>query len=345
MMKNRSNYRLVMYVNVFVILFQMHFVPLKGVNYATGPDPAEGPSELKYKRYTEGSEHPFMDGRSLKLEVMASNLSGVSGLVIEPDSGGVYLSDTGGGIVYYFDQADGLTAYINREITESSGKRLINVENPTGLEIDNSGKLIVCDQGAIGVRRRESKFRWKELAVSSEKHRLSGPTDIILASDGSYYFSDSRLFKENFENCGVYRRAKNGRVSLLYDGLTNPAGMAFSEKESHLFIANADPKNSAVFRFDVGKAGKLTNPVEWPMLYNGENYWKSKIPSVVRNIGGDCLVVAHDEILSFFHMDGKMLGSISMPEKIGSVALDGAKEYLWVGGKSKLFRITAEDLE
>ena len=335
-----------MCVSMIAVLLQVGQQPLRAANESKPNSQKNEGFKLEIKRVTQGSEHSFMDGRPLELEILASDFNGIGGLKLMPENEGLYLSDTGNGIVYKYEDGRGLETYLSREKQEASGKVMIQVQSPTGLELDKSGKLIVCDQGMVGVRRRESKFRWKNLAVPGEKLSLSGPADILRARDGSYFFSDSRLVvSDKPQSSGIYRRANNGRVSLLYDGLTNPVGMAFSENEDSLFVANADSENPAVFRFEVGKAGKLTNPVEWPALEGLESFWESKTPSVIRYAGQDCLVVSYDHSISFFHIDGKELGTITMPEKVGSIAMDDTKQYLWVGGKSKLFRISVASAE
>ncbi|MEX1122547.1 MAG: SMP-30/gluconolactonase/LRE family protein, partial [Balneolales bacterium] len=58
---------------------------------------------------------------------------------------------------------------------------------------------------------------------------------------------------------GVYRVNTDGDVILLTDELSRPNGLAFSQDEKTLYVANSDPDRAIWMAYDVADDGSITN--------------------------------------------------------------------------------------
>lgn len=297
--------------------------------------------DIKVNRLTQGDEHPLMDGRGIVIETLEGGFSGVGGMKWDSGKKRLYLSDTDGHRVVMVDDfsSGAFERFIGGPEGEEDkyGKMLLHVVRPSGLELDRHGKLIVCDLERAGIWRRESRYRWKMLASEFRDTPLGGPVDICLAPDGDYYFTDNP--SEDGQNgvSGVFRRSKNGRISLLNDGLTRPAGIAINDGGTFLLVANADPEHAAVFRFEFENNNRLGDPVPWPATAGVESHWDHP-PTAITNIGNDCFAVSSGTKVSFFGKEGIALGTVELPEVIHALEYAPEAETLYFGGEKHLFR-------
>jgi gluconolactonase len=113
--------------------------------------------------------------------------------------------------------------------------------------------------------RPEAKFT--TLADKFEGARFNSPNDLVFKSNGDLYFTDPAYGmekqwddpKREMSYAGVFRRGKDGKVTLLTKDMTRPNGLAFSPDEKLLYVAQSDDK-AAIWRvFDVKPDGTLGN--------------------------------------------------------------------------------------
>ncbi|MFC2016917.1 SMP-30/gluconolactonase/LRE family protein, partial [Chloroflexota bacterium] len=134
---------------------------------------------------------------------------------------------------------------------------------PTGMTLDRSGRLIVCETTTQRVTRTEIDGSLSVLAERHQGRRLHSPNDVVTRSDGSVYFTDPPWGLANFAAWkelpfnGVYRFAPDGEVVLLVDDFEWPNGLAFSPDETVLYVD--DSKRNHIRAFDVNPDGSLSN--------------------------------------------------------------------------------------
>lgn len=131
-----------------------------------------------------------------------------------------------------------------------------------GLAFDTQGRLLACEIFMGRVTRTEPDGRVTVLADSINGNRFNYPNDLVVATDGSIYFTDSYF---NWPKPrpqplnGVYRIAPDGTVSLLAN-FDQPNGIALSRDETTLFVTNDNPSGlGEIWAFDRQKDGKLAN--------------------------------------------------------------------------------------
>ncbi|MCD8534864.1 MAG: SMP-30/gluconolactonase/LRE family protein [Verrucomicrobia bacterium] len=298
--------------------------------------------DIRVERLDTSVSHPLMSASTVMMELIAEGFIGIGGLKWDTDKQRLFASDTGAGHIFVLEQGNKLSPFITgpEPVADSTGKVMIRVMHPTGLELDSSGRLIVCDQGDVGIRRRESRYKWKNLAMEFDGQPLGGPMDILLDGNGVYYFTDGRSASESSGALpALYRRAKNGRISKIYDGLTAPAGLAMSEDSQSLFVTNSDPSNPGVYKFERDEKSGVGDPISWPAPQGIETIWSSA-PTAISQVGERSLAVAHGQSISLITEDGLVMAHLHLSETIGSLEFVPESNSLFVGGKTSLWRLT-----
>jgi gluconolactonase len=117
-----------------------------------------------------------------------------------------------------------------------------NTHQANDLTRDLQGRLLACEHETRRVTRREHDGSITVIANSFQGRRLNRPNDVIVKSDGSIYFTDpwsSPLVPEQWDLpfCGVYRLTPDlGAITLLFDDMISPNGLAFSPDERVIYI-------------------------------------------------------------------------------------------------------------
>lgn len=147
-----------------------------------------------------------------------------------------------------------------------------------GLTIDQKGRLIACEHGdrRVTAMPLDGSGGKRTLADNYNGKRFCSPNDVVVHSNGSYYFTDPPYGMQKGENdpnretegYGVYRIApeqsgggvafRSGAVSLVVGGLTRPNGIALSPDEKTLYVAQSDPKNPVVMAYPLQADGSVT---------------------------------------------------------------------------------------
>jgi gluconolactonase len=152
----------------------------------------------------------------------------------------------------------------NRRMKYTPGQGASVFLEPTnranGLTRDMSGRLVACEHETRRVTRRELDNSLTVIASSFQGRRLNRPNDVVVKSDGCYYFTDpgSFLVPEQWDLTfsGVFRvTADLGTMSLLVDDFITPNGLAFTPDEKVLYIN--DSRRGHIRAFDMLPNGML----------------------------------------------------------------------------------------
>src|SRR5262245_58075171 len=128
----------------------------------------------------------------------------------------------------------------NRRMKYMPGKGVTLDKEPTnranGLTRDLRGRLVACEHDSRRVTRIEQDGSLAVIANSFQGRRLNRPNDVVVKSDGSYYFTDpaASILPEQWDLnfSGVYRVTPDlGSMNLLFNHFYNPNGLAFSPDE------------------------------------------------------------------------------------------------------------------
>ena len=228
-----------------------------------------------------------------------------------------------------------------------------------GMTLDSRGRLTVAGHAQRDVWRLESldpKAQVTILADTYQGKRLNSPNDLVYRSDGSLYFTDPpyglRTQKENDPDkqlrfSGVYRipgalDQKPGApparawLELLVKDLPRPNGIAFSPDEKYLYVNNSEPKKLWM-RYRVKADGTLTDA---KVFFDASSDTRVGAPDGMKVDQQGNVYSAGPAGVWIFSPEGKHLGTIVIPERVGNVAWGGADHTtLYVAASSSIYRI------
>jgi gluconolactonase len=124
----------------------------------------------------------------------------------------------------------------------------------------------LCQHGERRVARYENGT-FTALADRYDGKRFNSPNDLAVRKNGDIYFTDPSYGLEGINESplkelpfnGVYRVAKDGRVTLLTKTLTFPNGIAFSPDEKILYVGVSDSKATRVVAYAVAADGTIAH--------------------------------------------------------------------------------------
>ncbi len=269
------------------------------------------------------------------LKRLATGFTWVEGPVWFGDVDCLLFNDIPANTIHRWNEGAGITAF----------RKPSNFAN--GQTRDRLGRLITCEHGSRSVTRTEHDGRITTLASHHEGKRLNSPNDVVVARDGSIWFTDPHYgIVSNFEGhdapqelpCNVYRITPDGTLNAMITDFNCPNGLAFSPDEKHLYVAETgrrfheDPCH--IRRFNVAADFALSGGEIFHEISPGKsdgfrmdtdgNLWSSALDGV------HCL-----------SPEAKLLGKILVPEKVSNICFGGrAKHILFITATTSLYSIS-----
>ena len=250
-------------------------------------------------------------------------------------------SDLRGNAIYQWTQANGASDYVKPFFTgDGTGLRGVG---PNGVALDAQGRLVVCVYGSRSVVRLEPDGSRTTLAAEYQGKRLNSPNDLVIARDGTVYFTDPSFGLEGMDKSplreldfnGVYRLRPNGQLDLLTKAQERPNGLALSPDESILYVANSGGAVTGWMAYDLGPSGLSNARVFYDITgVQGEGGADGMKVDSAGNVfatgpGGVWIIAP----------DGKHLGTISPGESLTNVGWGDDGRTLYITGRTALYRI------
>jgi gluconolactonase len=169
-----------------------------------------------------------------------------------PALGKLRWSDVVGNAILEHNPATGATSRY------AAGTEFVN-----GRALDLSGNVVQCSHGLRRVER-DAGGTVSPVVDRYNGHRLNSPNDVVVASDGSIWFSDPPYGldaterqghggEQEYGGCFVFRYEEStSTLTAVITDLIHPHGLAFSPDESILYVAD-----TGIF-FDASSAGAIT---------------------------------------------------------------------------------------
>ena len=285
-----------------------------------------------------------------KLERIATGFTWTEGPVWTGDS--LYFADIPANTIHKWTPDAGVTTFLQPSGYKEPAPYGGPEPGSNGMTLDPQGRLTVAGHGQRNIYRLESLAPDAQVTILADSHegkRLNSPNDLVYKSDGSLYFTDPpyglptqkdddphKQLKVN----GVYRiphaldqkpgtAPARGDLQLLASELTRPNGIAFSPDEKYLYVSNSEPKKLWI-RYRVRPNGTLA---DGKVLYDATTDPRPGAPDGLKIDEKGNIYSAGPGGVWIFSPDGKLLGTILVPEKTSNVA--------WAGPDHKTLYITA----
>jgi len=269
-------------------------------------------------------------GSSPPVRVVAGGFTWVEGPVWDATRDCLYFTDIPANTAWRW-QPDAGTSVLLRP-SGYTGKVLFTGREPgaNGLAVDAQGRVILCRHGDRNLARLEPDGTLAVLADRYNGKRLNSPNDVVVAADGSMYFTDPPFGlpgafldpARELDFCGVYRRSPDGELTLLIDDLEAPNGVTLSPDGRTLYVTNADPARPIVMAWDLASDGRAVNG---RVLFDASPWVSSRpgLPDGLKTDSSGRLYLAGPGGIYVIGADGAHLGTVVLGVPVSNCAWGG----------------------
>jgi gluconolactonase len=217
--------------------------------------------------------------------------------------------------------------------------------NSNGNTTDRQGRLLTCEHSGRRVTRTELDGTITIIADRYNGKRLNSPNDIVVASNGSIWFTDPSYgilanyegIKSEQEQPGhyVYRvDAQTGNITVVADDFKQPNGLCFSHDEKKLYIIDSEAQTIRVFDVDID-GGKLSNGKQFVEKVATDGIRADTDGNLWFSIGwGD----PKEDGVYCYTPGGDLIGKIHVPETVANISFGGLlRNRLYICGSTSLY--------
>jgi gluconolactonase len=220
-----------------------------------------------------------------------------------------------------------------------------------GHTLDADGRVIACEHGTRSVVRFEHDGSRTVLADRYEGKRFNSPNDVVVASDGSVWFTDPTYGIDSYEEgypaeaelpgCYVYRLDPETRaLSAQITDMVRPNGLAFSLDERSLYVADTGASHVPdgprhIRRYDVDLAAHRVTGGGEVFATCPEGAFDGFRLDVADRIWSSGKLGVH-----CYDPDGTLLGTVRLPETCANVEFGGRdRQTLFMTATSSLYAL------
>ncbi len=216
--------------------------------------------------------------------------------------------------------------------TKTTSTYQTEVEFTNGRTLDNDGWVVQCSHGHRRIERDRNGVV-EPIVVSWQGKKFNSPNDVIVAKDGSIWFTDppygiifereGHLGEREYGDHYVFRYdEKSKEITPVIIDVEEPNGLAFSPDESVLYVADSSALtnqpgkgNNHLRAYDV-VGSNCKNGRVFAVMQNG-------VPDGLRvDKAGNVWVATFDGV-HVYSPAGEHLGWVPVPEKVANLCFGG----------------------
>jgi gluconolactonase len=247
-------------------------------------------------------------------------------------------SDIPGDRILEYDEASGAT----RVLRTDAGF-------PNGRTLDRQGRVVQCSHGRRAIER-ESQDGPRTLVDRWARGRFNSPNDVVVARDGTIWFTDppygihdsgreGHPGRPEYGGCFVFRFDEaSGEATPVITDMVHPNGLAFSPDESVLYVADTGylqvPGGPAVVRaYDVVGGAHCSGGRDLVAVRpGGTDGMRVDAEGRIWSSSADSVQV--------FTPAGDRLAGLPVPEKVSNLCFGGDDgRTLYITASTSLYRI------
>ena len=276
------------------------------------------------------------------LERLAGGFQFAEGPVWSP-SGHLLFSDPNANVIYRWAPDHGVSVFRTKSGYTGVDIGLYGQPGSNGLGLDPQGRLVICEHGNRRLTRLEPNGVLTVLADRHEGRRLNSPNDVVVARDGTIYFTDPAFGLPRWADdprrqlpfCGIYR-LRDGELTLLDGSLAGPNGIALSPDERFLYVGDWDVERKVVMRWELLADGGLGAGHVLVDLTDAAG--EEAIDGVEVDASGN-LYVSGPGGLWIVAPTGERLGRLTGPELAANFAWGDDGRTLYLTARTGLYRL------
>lgn len=282
------------------------------------------------------------------VELIGKGFQWTEGPVWIKKGGYLLFSDIPNNRINKWKEGEGVSVFL--EPSGYTGSEPFTGEEPgtNGLMLDANGLLTMCEHGNRRVSRLNADGSRTILAREYQGKRFNSPNDLIWHSNGDLYFTDPPYgLPKRYDDpareldwCGVYRRAKDGTITLLTKEMTRPNGIALSPDEKTLYVAQSDAEAAIYKAFPMKEDGTLG---EGKVLFDATEWMNQEDrpgapDGMAIDTKGNLWATGPGGVL-VFKPDGTLIGRISTGERTANCCFGDDGSTLYMAADDFLCRI------
>lgn len=222
------------------------------------------------------------------------------------------------------------------------------VEYTNGRTLDRDGSVVQCSHGRRRIERDHDGVVTPIVEAFGE-HRLNSPNDVVVAGDGTVWFTDPPYGilpgtveghggEQEYGGCYVFRfDPATEELTPMVTDLVHPNGLAFSPDESLLYVADTAgpalgvPFRIAVYPVEGGGCGEGSTFVELEDDAASDGFRVDIEGRVWTSAGSSVRVYAPS---------GALLAAVDVPEKVSNLCFGGPDgRDLYLTATTSLYRL------
>jgi len=296
-----------------------------------------------------------------QIEIIADSIGLPEGPVWDSKSNSLLFTDVMANKIYSWNVIDGVSDFISPSGNTGYAPNIdFGLLGANGLAINNDGRLILCQHGDRRLATIETKSsinpNFSTVIDNFEGNRFNSPNDLVLADDGSIYFTDPAFGFFNLETFefveddikklnfnGVYRyNPDNNDLSLITDKIDLPNGIGISPDNKFLYVNKMSvlDGNPKIIKIDI-------NNYEQTELFDGKELmemYKGNFDGMTVHSSGNIFTTGPGGLLVVSN-EGKLMAKIDLGH-LTNVTFDNDEGYVYATGfvdNPKVFRIKVKN--
>jgi gluconolactonase len=183
------------------------------------------------------------------------------------EAGYLLFSDVPGNKMYRWSEADGATVFLDPSGHPGPSTDGFREPGTNGLIRGPGNTILMADHGHRAVAQLDLATKQRKLlATRYQGRKFNSPNDLVLASDGTIFFTDPPYGLEGLNDSplkelafsGVYRLDPDGTVTLVDDSLQFPNGILLSPDQRTLYVSQSDPERAIWMAYSLDSSWKVT---------------------------------------------------------------------------------------
>jgi gluconolactonase len=243
--------------------------------------------------------------------------------------GRVRFSDIPNNRIMEFDSATGETRVYSDDAEFTNGRT-----------VDRDGSVVQASHGRRAIER-DSAGVVTTIVDRWQGGRFNSPNDVVVASDGSIWFTDppygihesereGHAGQQEYGGCFVFRFDGDAAIPVITD-MVHPNGLAFSPDESLLYVADT----AWFWHRDVPLQIRVYDTATW----EGRLFVHTEgIADGFRVDPLGRVWTSSSEAIAVYSPDAGLLLSIPFPERVSNLCF-GGDGYLYVTASTSLYRL------
>ena len=284
------------------------------------------------------------------VEILAEGFDWTEGPLWLEEEGMLIFSDIPPNTIYSWNEQAGKQVYLTPSGYTGEAARGGEVGS-NGLVLSPDGKLLLCQHGdrrlaTMNAPLGSPKPDYLTIVDNYQGKKLNSPNDAAFSTNGDLYFTDPPYgLEKNIDDPlkelpfqGVYRLDTKGELTLLTDQMTRPNGIALSNDQTKLYVANSDPESAIWMEFEVQKEGTLN---EGRVFYDATE-WVGKtkgLPDGLKVHPSGNIFATGPGGVWIFDAEGKQLGMVRTGQATSNCAFGNNYQYLYITADMYLMRL------